>query len=698
LRGKALANGHGYVTINHPDKMPETTYPPGYPFIISLVIKATGNDIETAFTWAKILNGFMFVCTLLFCYLLFRRVNNNVALSLSITALLAINPVLLKSATIMMTEIPYLFALMSAFYFLSKTDLSMSIFRDKWLLLSILFLIFGYYIRTQGMSAFFGVMVYFAVNKKWKHIFITITVFILQALPWYIWGKIYGAYSYIQALLMVDPYDPEKGTVGALDLVSRFFHNLWSYFTIEVPAACLPSLRMILDESNVAQIILFCVFSILISLGIYKTKKYRSLLSGYLIGVFGIILFWPSVWTGPRFLSSCIPILVLFCITGLWSIILSLRDKLAPSLTISPYILLALGLLFLKHIQSMHTITQLDYPANWKNYFKMADWLKNNTPSHSVICCRKPGFFHLFSDRLTKRYPLSRVQKDILQDFTKYDVDYVVLEQLGFGSTNRYLVPVIKENFEIFEEVRYLKDPSTYLFKIFSGKTPLGRARLASMPYRKKAAQARLQGNIKEAIENYLKISNLFKSSKIDDLIAGYAYNDLGDCYFAENKFNSAEIYYTKAIENFKRHLGKNHRKVGVALTNLGKTLLKQVKFEEAENILLEALDVLAGISNTGDPDVGRCLHYLGGLYYSRKMIKKAEIYCKKAIDIWNKLPIEYFAFIKSDVQILYAIYIESGRHQEASRVFQSLVNHIKKTFGINSDKILSELDFGPGK
>ncbi len=48
---------------------------------------------------------------------------------------------------------------------------------------------------------------------------------------------------------------------------------------------------------------------------------------------------------------------------------------------------------------------------------------------------------------------------------TDKDVDYVILEKLGYSSTNRCLFPAIKRYPEKFKIVKHLKDPDTYLIK-----------------------------------------------------------------------------------------------------------------------------------------------------------------------------------------------------------------------------------------
>jgi len=42
-------------------------------------------------------------------------------------------------------------------------------------------------------------------------------------------------------------------------------------------------------------------------------------------------------------------------------------------------------------------------------------------------------------------------------------VDFVVLEQLGYSSTGRYLYPAIMKHPDLFQPVMQLQNPDTYL-------------------------------------------------------------------------------------------------------------------------------------------------------------------------------------------------------------------------------------------
>ena len=52
----------------------------------------------------------------------------------------------------------------------------------------------------------------------------------------------------------------------------------------------------------------------------------------------------------------------------------------------------------------------------------------------------------------------------MLQGMIDRKVDYVLFEQLGFGSTYRYLLPCIQSHPNIFKVVHHLPNPDTYLF------------------------------------------------------------------------------------------------------------------------------------------------------------------------------------------------------------------------------------------
>jgi hypothetical protein len=102
----------------------------------------------------------------------------------------------------------------------------------------------------------------------------------------------------------------------------------------------------------------------------------------------------------------------------------------------------------------------------WANYYNLAKWVDENLEANAIIACRKPAMFYLYSNSFTVNYKYTEDEQDLINDLYNKQVDYVVMEQLGYSSTSRYLYPVIQNNPKRFELVQELNNPDTYLFRL----------------------------------------------------------------------------------------------------------------------------------------------------------------------------------------------------------------------------------------
>ena len=105
------------------------------------------------------------------------------------------------------------------------------------------------------------------------------------------------------------------------------------------------------------------------------------------------------------------------------------------------------------------------YPPNYQHFFKIAEEVHKQLPPETVVCSRKPELFYMFSRTPSVMYAWSNDDKTLIEDLIRSHTDYVVLEQLGFSSTYRYLYPAIQKHPELFPVVMHLKNPDTYLLK-----------------------------------------------------------------------------------------------------------------------------------------------------------------------------------------------------------------------------------------
>ena len=102
-------------------------------------------------------------------------------------------------------------------------------------------------------------------------------------------------------------------------------------------------------------------------------------------------------------------------------------------------------------------------PNNWLNYYTLAEWAARNTEPEAIVACRKPVLFYLYSNRRTVVYRFTKDSALLLEDLKQKQVDYVVIDQLGSASTERYLLPAVMQYEEEFSLVHSLEDPDTWL-------------------------------------------------------------------------------------------------------------------------------------------------------------------------------------------------------------------------------------------
>lgn len=463
ILGKSIASGKGYSNISHPSEMPATHFPPGYPFIISLLILIKDN-VATL----KIANGVFYFFSLILSFLVFKKITKNELLSFGITILVLLNSNLLSFATDEMSEIPFLFFSTLTVYLMMKLDTEIKFFKNPYFLLLVICLAASYYIRTAGISLVLAVCFYFAWQKKWNYVVATFGLFVICVLPWTLRGISLGGNSYTTQLLMINPYNPALGMAGPMDFVNRFLNNVQRYFAWEFPSACFPFLfkaKPLTYEGKpeVLDYVIGAITLIVLLYGLYKLPKYRSFIISYFVGTMGILLLWPDVWFGIRFILPAIPLMMLCFVVGIFDLVNMLFRSLKLKLELSPLILLPLGFLYFPMISLLHQKALSPYPIQFKHYFDMGKWAKENTPEKSVFCCRKQSLFYYFSNRYCVNYAYNTDDKVVIEDLKNKKVDFVVLEQLGFASTGKYLFPAIEKNPQMFPVILHLTEPDTYL-------------------------------------------------------------------------------------------------------------------------------------------------------------------------------------------------------------------------------------------
>jgi hypothetical protein len=462
LLGKRIATGQGFTNATDIHHAPHTHFPIGYPALLSVFIKVLGDDQDNI----NFMNGLMMFGTLLLLYFLVKRLTKSASLAFVAAFITALNSHLLRSSTITMSEIPFLFVSMLALFFFAKAMADEKGIKSPWLYLSVVCIAGCYYTKTTAIALLAGIFVYLLVGKDWKRLAVVVLGFGLLALPGYIRDKNLGS-SHMGQLMQVNPYKPELGNLTSATFIERIQHNFVRYISTDIPSGVL-SLEVTFEKAPISFWLLGIAIIGLALWGIYRLTDLRLVFLGYIGGTLAILMIWPDIWGGIRFILPLIPIAVFLALYGIKELVAIPvgQDKL----TYAPYAFLMLGLLYTKPISALEDQANQIMPANYSNYFDIAKWAKANTPKDAIFSARKADMFIYYADRTCVGDKPSLDDKEVLQFFRDNKVDYVIIEQLGFSSTAKYLVPAVQKNPDKFEVVYQLKNPDTYLLKFKGGQ------------------------------------------------------------------------------------------------------------------------------------------------------------------------------------------------------------------------------------
>lgn len=459
--GKALAHNEGFVDIHHATKTKHHHYPPGYPAFMSLVMRIAGSDMLTQ----KYANTVVLGLGVWLLFWLAYRITENLALSFVIGIFTAINPSLLQFGSTMMSEV--------LFFTLSISALLLFLHWQKqphwgWIVGVVVLLAATYYVRSLGIALAVGVFGSLLFSRAWKKLIIAGAGFVLLILPWQLRNASLGS-SYIKQLMLKNPYQKQLGSMEGMDWLTRIWENLERYITREVPNGIFRFVRQTnFDTPSFSEWVGGLFILLLIGYGLYKTPKYRKVMLYYMLATGGILLLWPQVWFGVRFILPLIPILLLYGFQGVYqglALIGNLlgRKKAIPGWTV--LLLLVFTRAYATPIKNLHQDSKLPISAIYKHYYSIAAWVRENTSPESVVVCRKQSLFYVHADRFVAGFPRSEDHAAILQDFIDKGVDYVVVDAMGYSDVAQYLVPTIQENPHYFQIRIALENPNSYLLQ-----------------------------------------------------------------------------------------------------------------------------------------------------------------------------------------------------------------------------------------
>lgn len=460
LLANALASGEGYVNTNLPGMPPANHFPPGYPFLMSLLIRI---GFETMFAM-KVLNGILLLFS---SYLLFHislKLSRNKILSIILAVLVLSNSHMLQYGTIVMSEISFVFfTLLSIYLFILSNDRSFNL-KSPYFYFMIFSVIILFYIKTQGVALFGAFFIYMGFKKHFNPLAVFFVISLITILPWQIRSANLGGSTYIKQLMRVEPYNNDSRSMEFGDWIERIGDNSVRYISKEIPNVIFPILKVKYSgETSGNQIkapASFWVIGVLIILftfiGIWSTREYRWLFLLLYGSTFGIYMLWPQVWFGIRFILPMAPITLMFMVFGIYHAVQFVVKPKTPLIESNQFSLV-FALLFFLQITPIKTLADKSsqpHPMNWTNFLKLGEWSKDHLRGEKIVISnRKPGLIYATSKHKTTDFLYTTDREKILNDFKKKGVTHIILDQLGFKQTGLYLFPLYMKEPDKFKEI-----------------------------------------------------------------------------------------------------------------------------------------------------------------------------------------------------------------------------------------------------
>ena len=446
---KSLLQHGTYTELWDPAQRSATLYPPLFPLVIATAL-AVGLE-----TWMQL--KLVTLCISAFgvaiSVIWLRRVSGQ-RVAIAGGAILAISPGILAQSTYVLSEGLFWVFTMLALWSLSHIQMlrpaasssidNAEMHRTRWLVAAAAAAGAAALTRSTGLpliAAIGGVLV---VRRRWRDAAIFSAITILPLMAWSIRGKLVGAPGYRSYVTMIDPYQPERGTIGVSEFFQRILTNAMTYITEMAPSLIWTADAMLRPVA---------IIMILFVIGWWLIRLVRKpdVLEIWFLLYAGLLVIWPEAWAGERFVLALVPAFIYFMADGIRA--LQRRNHTAGSVALVGVFLLALVImppvLFARTSQAALCREQAKgdgefvcMPHGYMDFMSIAKAAPAVLPANSTVISRKPTLFFAQSGFRSAMYPLSADTARFFANADSVNARYVVIDQLS-PLAEMYLNPVI---------------------------------------------------------------------------------------------------------------------------------------------------------------------------------------------------------------------------------------------------------------
>jgi len=160
--------------------------------------------------------------------------------------------------------------------------------------------------------------------------------------------------------------------------------------------------------------------------------------------------------------------------------------------------------------------------------------------------------------------------------------------------------------------------------------------------------------------------------------------NNLASLYKSQGRYEEAEPLLLQALESRRSLLGKNHSDVASSLNNLAYLYKLQGRYEEAEPLFLQALELGRSLLGENHPNMATSLNNLAGLYESQERYEEAEPLYLQALQLRRSLLGENHPDVAGSLNNLASLYNSQGGYEEAEPLCSRALAILEQMLGAN--------------
>jgi hypothetical protein len=461
LAGSLLEHGR-YLSIWQPGTPLQTQYPPVFPALLAAGL-ATGLKPWLGLKLIPILFSAFAVA---FTYLWLHR-HTTPLMALGVTLLIAVSPGVLENAHWVLSDVPFWAFTMVALWSFEEDD-------RRNFVVGVAATMLAYFTRSAGLPLVLAALLWLLLRRRWRRAVALLAVFVPLAGLWWLRAHLAGGVPYLQQFLAVDPYSPELGRIGLADLFNRVIVNGSTYVVTLLPRLLFGAVGVVPAAA--------AVLLVLAALVGWVRRMPRPAVAELFLPLYaGLLLVWPQVWAGERFLLPALPVLLVLAaeplvaaagIAGRRVVAVSALTVLTAMLVAAAppdYALVRRGLGCMARYREGHPHACL--PFSFRDYTQIALWARSALPPDAVVISRKPRMFFVLSGRRGEMFPLDRDPATLLALARKTGARYVVLDHLDQVST--FLLDTVMRRPAAFCTLRYAGPERATLLGIDEGASSL---------------------------------------------------------------------------------------------------------------------------------------------------------------------------------------------------------------------------------